>query len=148
GVRNFRLYFAGQVISVSGTWMQRVAQAWLVLDLTGSGTAVGGVTAFQFLPILLLAPVGGLIADRVDKRKVMYFSQTSAGMLALSLGLLVYFDAVQLWMVFGLALMLGIVGAIDNPARNAFVMEMVGRSKLTNAVGLNSVLVNGARIIG
>lgn len=147
-VRNFRLYFAGQVVSVSGTWMQRVAQSWLVLELTGSGAAVGGVTAFQFVPILLLAPMGGLVADRMDKRKVLYLSQSLAGLIALTLGLLVLADVVQLWMVYGLALALGTVGSFDNPARNAFVMEMVGRSRLTNAVGLNSMLVNGARIIG
>jgi MFS family permease len=147
-VRNFRLYFGGQVISVSGTWMQRVAQSWLVLELTGSGAAVGGVTAFQFLPILLVAPMGGLIADRMDKRRVLYVSQSLAGLIALTLGLLVLTDRVELWMVYALALALGVVGSFDNPARNAFVMEMVGRSRLTNAVGLNSVLVNSARIIG
>ena len=147
-VRNFRLYFGGQVISVSGTWMQRVAQSWLVLELTGSGAAVGGVTAFQFLPILLVAPMGGLIADRMDKRKVLYVSQSLAGLIALTLGLLVLTDRVELWMVFALALALGVVGSFDNPARTAFVMEMVGRSRLTNAVGLNSVLVNSARIVG
>lgn len=147
-VRNFRLYFGGQVISVSGTWMQRVAQSWLVLELTGSGAAVGGVTAFQFLPILLLAPFGGLIADRMDKRRVLYVSQSMAGLIALTLGLLVLTDRVELWMVYGLALALGVVGSFDNPARTAFVMEMVGRSRLTNAVGLNSVLVNTARIVG
>lgn len=147
-VRNFRLYFAGQVVSVSGTWMQRVAQSWLVLELTGSGVAVGGVTAFQFVPILLLAPMGGLVADRMDKRKVLYLSQSLAGLIALTLGVLVLTELVQLWMVYGLALALGTVGSFDNPARNAFVMEMVGRSRLTNAVGLNSVLINGARIVG
>lgn len=148
GVRNFRLYFAGQVVSVSGSWMQRVAQSWLVLELTGSGSAVGAVTAFQFLPILLLAPVGGLVADRLDKRKVMYVTQSLAGVIAAILGVLVLTDRVELWMVFALALALGLVGSFDNPARNAFVMEMVGRSKLTNAVGLNSVLINTARVVG
>jgi len=147
-VRNFRLYFAGQAISVSGTWMQRIAQSWLVLELTGSGVAVGGVTALQFLPILLIAPVGGLLADRMDKRRVMYVTQTLAGLIALTLGVLVLTDRVELWMVFALALALGIVGSFDNPARQSFVMEMVGRSRLTNAVGLNSVLVNTARIVG
>jgi MFS family permease len=147
-VPNFRLYFIGQVISVSGSWMQRVAQAWLVLELTGSGAAVGAVTAFQFLPILLLAPFGGLIADRMDKRRVLYVTQTMAGVTAATLGVLVLTDVVQLWMVFALALVHGTVGSFDNPARHAFVMEMVGRSRLTNAVGLNSVLMNTARIIG
>lgn len=148
GIRNFRLYFIGQVVSVSGSWMQRVAQSWLVLELTDSGSAVGAVTAFQFLPILLLAPVGGLVADRMDKRKILYVTQSLAGLIAATLGILVLTDRVELWMVFALALALGLVGSFDNPARNSFVMEMVGRSKLTNAVGLNSVLVNSARIIG
>jgi MFS family permease len=147
-VRNFRVYFIGQVISVSGSWMQRVAQAWLVLELTGSGSAVGAVTAFQFLPILLLAPFGGLIADRMDKRRVLYVTQTMAGVTAATLGVLVLSDVVQLWMVFALALVHGTVGSFDNPARHAFVMEMVGRTRLTNAVGLNSVLMNTARIVG
>lgn len=147
-VRNFRLYFTGQVVSVSGTWMQRIAQSWLVLELTGSGAAVGAVTAFQFLPLLFLAPYGGLFADRMDKRRVMYVTQTLAGLIAATLGTLVLTDVVELWMVFTLALTLGVVGSFDNPARQAFVMEMVGRSKLTNAVGLNSVLVNTARVIG
>ena len=147
-IRNFRLYFAGQVVSVSGTWMQRVAQSWLVLELTGSGAAVGGVTAFQFLPILFLAPMGGLVADRMDKRKVMFVTQTLAGTIAATLGVLVLTDLVELWMVYGLALLLGLVGSFDNPVRSAFVMEMVGRSNLTNAIGLNSALVNTARIIG
>lgn len=147
-VPNFRLYFTGQVISVSGSWMQRVAQSWLVLELTGSGSAVGAVTAFQFLPLLVLAPFGGLIADRMDKRRVLYITQTMAGVTAATLGVLVLADVVQLWMVFALALVHGIVGSFDNPARHAFVMEMVGRSRLTNAVGLNSVLMNTARVIG
>ena len=147
-VPNFRLYFTGQVISVSGSWMQRVAQSWLVLEMTGSGSAVGAVTAFQFLPLLVLAPFGGLIADRMDKRRVLYITQTLAGITAATLGVLVLADVVQLWMVFALALVHGTVGSFDNPARHAFVMELVGRSRLTNAVGLNSVLMNTARVIG
>jgi MFS family permease len=147
-VRNFRLYFTGQVISVSGTWMQRIAQSWLVLELTGSGAAVGGVTAFQFLPMLFLAPLGGLLADRVDKRKILYVTQVLSGLAAAGLGTLVLLDVVELWMVFALALALGLVSSFENPARDAFVVEMVGRSRVTNAVGLNSALINGARIIG
>lgn len=147
-VRNFRIYFIGQVISVSGSWMQRVAQSWLVLELTDSGSAVGAVTAAQFLPILLMAPFGGLIADRFDKRRVLYLTQTLAALTAATLGLLVITDSVELWMVFALALIHGVVGSFDNPSRHAFVMEMVGRSRLTNAVGLNSVLVHTARVIG
>jgi MFS family permease len=147
-VHNFRLYFGGQVVSVSGAWMQRVAQSWLVLELTGSGVAVGAITAVQFLPILLLAPAGGLVADRLDKRKVLYVTQSLAAVIALTLGVLVLVEVVELWMVFALALALGLVGSVDNPTRNSFVMEMVGRSKLANAVALNSVLVNSARVIG
>ncbi len=147
-VHNFRLYFGGQVVSVSGTWMQRVAQSWLVLELTDSGAAVGALTAVQFLPILLLASTGGLFADRMDKRRVLYVTQSLASLIALTLAVLVLTDTVELWMVFALALSLGLVGSFDNPARQSFVMEMVGRSKLANAVALNSVLVNVARIIG
>lgn len=147
-VHNFRLYFAGQVVSVSGAWMQRVAQSWLVLEITDSGAIVGALTAVQFVPILLLAPVGGLVADRLEKRKLLYMTQCLAALIALTLGLLVLTDNVALWMVFALALALGIVGSVDNPTRNSFVMEMVGRTKLANAVALNSVLVNSARVIG
>lgn len=147
-VHNFRLYFGGQVVSVSGAWMQRVAQSWLVLELTDSGAMVGALTAVQFIPLLLLASSGGLVADRLEKRKVLYFTQTFASSIALTLGILVLTDTVELWMVFALALALGIVGSVDNPTRNAFVMEMVGRSKLANAVALNTVLVNSARVIG
>lgn len=147
-VRNFRLYFIGQMVSVSGTWMQRVAQAWLVLELTGSGTAVGAVTALQFLPLLIVAPFGGLVADRVNKRRLLFLTQSLAGSMAAILGVLVAFGLVELWMVYLLAFALGLVGSFDNPARQAFVMEMVGRTRITNAVGLNSVLVNVARILG
>ncbi len=148
GIRNYRLYFFGQLVSVSGTWMQRIAQAWLVLDLTGSGTAVGGLTALQFLPILVLAPLGGLLADRVDKRRLLYVTQSLAGGLAAALGVLIITGRVELWMVYGLAFALGLVASVDNPARQAFIIEMVGRDRLTNAVSLNSVLVNAARVFG
>lgn len=147
-VHNFRLYFGGQVVSVSGAWMQRVAQSWLVLEITGSGAAVGAITAMQFLPILVLATRGGLVADRMDKRRLLYLTQSLAATIALTLGVLVLVDVVELWMVFALALALGLVGSVDNPTRHSFVMEMVGRSKLANAVALNSVLVNSARVIG
>lgn len=147
-VRNFRLYFAGQVVSVSGAWMQRVAQSWLVLEMTDSGAVVGALTAVQFLPILLFATAGGLVADRMDKRKLLYVTQSMAAGIALTLGTLVLTGVVEIWMVFLLALALGLVGSVDNPTRQAFVMEMVGRSKLANAVALNQVLVNSARIAG
>jgi MFS family permease len=147
-VRNYRLYFAGQVVSMTGTWMQWVAQGWLVLRMTGSGFLVGAVTATQFLPMLLGGAYGGVIADRVDKRKLLIGTQSTAGLLALILGVLVTTGAVRLWMVFALALTLGIVNAIDNPARQSFVSEMVDRSEVTNAVSLNSVLANGTRVVG
>jgi len=148
GVRNFRLYFFGQMVSLSGTWMQSVAQAWLVLKLTGSGTALGLVVALQFVPVLLFGPLGGLVADRCDKRRLLYATQTSAGLLALALGLLVSFDVVRLWMVFALAAGFGLVNAVDSPARQTFVHEMVGADELPNAVTLNSVMVNLARAVG
>jgi MFS family permease len=146
--RNYRLYFLGQVISVSGTWMQGVAQAWLVLQLSGSGTLLGLVTALQFLPILVAGPLAGVVADRVDKRRLLLVTQSIAGMLALTLGLLTVTGAVQLWMVFVLAFLFGCVVALDNPARQSFVLEMVGSTDLSNAVTLNSVVVNAARIVG
>lgn len=147
-IRNYRLYFLGQIVSVSGTWMQRVAQSWLVLEITGSGTAIGLVTALQFLPILLLAPQGGVIADRWDKRRLLLVTQTTAGVLAATLGVLVVTDVVRLWMVYVLAGALGLVNSVDNPTRQTFVIEMVGRDTVTNAVSLYSVLVNVARVFG
>ena len=147
-VRNYRLYFAGQIVSMTGTWMQWVAQGWLVLRMTGSGFAVGAVTATQFLPMLFGGAYGGVIADRVDKRKLLVGTQSSAGLLALILGILVTTGTVRLWMVFAIALTLGFVNAIDNPARQSFVSEMVHRDQVTNAVSLNSVLANGTRVVG
>jgi MFS family permease len=147
-VRNYRLYFFGQIVSMSGTWMQSVAQAWLVLELTGSGVALGAVTALQFLPTLLLGPWGGLIADRVDKRKLLIWTQSVSAALALGLGLLTVTHVVTLWMVYALALGLGLVTMIDMPTRQTFVMEMVGREHVTNAVSLNGVIVNASRIVG
>jgi MFS family permease len=132
-IRNYRLYFIGQVISVSGSWMQRVAQAWLVLHLSGGGLALGLVTGLQFLPVLLAGPWGGLLADRVDKRRLLLWTQAGMGMLALVLGLLTISGLVHLWMLYGLALALGCLTAVDNPARQAFVMEMVGRQNLVLA---------------
>ncbi|MFH1103811.1 MAG: MFS transporter [Actinomycetota bacterium] len=147
-VPNFRLFFAGQVISLSGTWMQGVAQAWLVLDLTGSGTALGLVSSLQFLPVLLFGPMGGVLADRFDKRKVLYATQTTAATLAAILGTLVATGVIEVWMVYVLAACLGLVQVVDNPTRMTFIHEMVGAENLTNAVSLNSVLVNVARVIG
>jgi MFS family permease len=147
-IRNYRLYFFGQIVSLTGTWMQSVAQGWLVLTLTGSGVALGVTMALQFGPILLAGPWGGLIADRADKRRLLVFTQAASGALALTLGLLVVTGEVRLWMVFVLAVLLGTVNLVDMPTRQSFVTEMVGRDVVANAVSLNSVLVNGARVVG
>jgi MFS family permease len=147
-IRNYRLYFIGQGVSLTGTWMQTIGQGLLVLHLTGSGTALGVVTALQTLPILLLGPWGGVIADRFSKRTILYVTQTTSGLLALTLGTLVATDAIRLWMVDLLAIGLGFVNAVDNPTRQTFVVEMVGAEQLTNAVSLNSTAINLARVIG
>jgi MFS family permease len=147
-IRNYRLYYLGQIVSTSGTFMQSIAQAWLVLKLTNSGTALGFVTALQYLPILFLGPYGGVIADRFSKRKILYLTQSGAGILALILGLLVASGQVTLWMVYVLAACLGLINTIDNPTRQSFVVEMVGEAELKNAVTLYSSLVNLSRVIG
>jgi MFS family permease len=146
--RNFRLFWFGQLISLIGTWMQTTAQAWLVLQLTQSAWWLGVVGALQFLPVLLLALFGGVLADRLPKRRVLLFTQSSAMLLAFALWILVATGAVQLWHVLILATLLGLVNALDMPTRQAFVVEMVGREDLPNAVALNSSLFNMARIIG
>jgi MFS family permease len=146
--RNYRLYFTSQAISFSGTWMQSVAQAWLVLQITGSGTALGTVMAMQFLPTLFLAPVGGMLADRFDKRNLIIGTQLAAGTLAMTLGIITLTGVVELWMVYALAIGFGTVTALDNPSRQTFVMEMVGPDDISNAVTLNSVVVNAARAVG
>jgi len=148
-VRNYRLFATGQVVSLSGTWMQRVAQDWLVLELSHiSGTAVGITTGLQFAPVLLFGMYGGVLADRYRKRRILIFTQIAMGLLALSLGLLDASGAVQLWHVYALAFALGIASAIDAPVRQAFVTELVGPSLLANAVGLNSATFNFARVLG
>lgn len=147
--RNYRLFAGGQLVSLTGTWMQNVAQDWLVLDLTNkSGTALGITTALQFLPMLLFGLYGGVIADRHNKRRVMILTQSVQGLLALSLGVLVVTGLVEVWMVFGFAFALGMTTVFDLPARQAFVVEMVGPKDVTNAVGLNSATFNSARIVG
>ena len=145
---NYRRYFSGQAVSLVGTWMQSVAQSWLVLQLSGSATALGVVTAVQTLPILLLGTYGGVIADRLDKRKSLILLQAVSGLLALVLGVLVLTHAVRLWHVFVLAALLGMCNAFVNPTRQAFTSEMVGLADLRNAVSLNSVLNNCARAVG
>ncbi|MGH9091805.1 MAG: MFS transporter, partial [Acidimicrobiales bacterium] len=149
-VRNYRLYFVGQVISASGTWMHTVAMGLLVLSprLHGNGLDVGVVIALQFLPILLFGSWGGLVVDRVDKRRLLFVTQATAGLLALALGLLVAADAVTMGEVMAIAGAFGVVNLFDNPARQTFVSEMVGRDLMPNAISLNSVVMNSARVIG
>ncbi|MFN8483669.1 MAG: MFS transporter [Anaerolineae bacterium] len=145
---NYRLFWLGQLVSLTGTWMQTIGQSWLVLQLTASPLAVGIVTALQTLPILLFTLFGGVFADRVPKRKFLLLTQVISALQALVLGILVYTGRVQLWQVYALALVLGIINAFDNPTRQAFIVELVGREDLPNAVALNSSLFNAARIIG
>lgn len=146
--RNFRLFWFGQLISLIGTWMQSIGQAWLVLELTHSAFLLGLVGALQFLPILLFALFGGVLADRWPKRKVLLFTQTSAMIQAFILAVLVFTGTVQLWHIFVLAALLGLTNSIDMPTRQAFVVEMVGHDSLTNAIALNSSVFNMARIVG
>jgi len=147
-IHNYRLDFFGQVISSSGTWMQSIAQAWLVLTLTSSGTALGLVTALQSLPVLLFGPFGGVLADRFAKRKLLIITQSVFGLLALVQGTLVATGVVRLWMVAALAFAFGLTKVIDSPTRQSFVVEMVGEGELKNAVTLFSTLVNMSRIVG
>jgi MFS family permease len=145
---NYRRYFYGQAISLTGTWMQMTAQAWLVLTLTNSAAKLGLIVALQTLPVLLLGPYGGVVADRVDKRRLMVLLQSAMAVQALILGLLTITGAVRLWEIGLLAVLLGLNNAFENPARQSFMLEMVGSEDLRNAVSLNSVLVNVARTVG
>lgn len=147
-VRNYRLYASGQLVSLTGTWMQRVAQDWLVLELTNSGTALGVVTALQFGPSLLLGMWGGVLADRSDKRRLLLVTQSALAVVALLLGLLDITGVVRYWQVLVLATLLGVITAIDTPVRQSFVVEMVGKAELTNAVAINSTIFNSGRILG
>ena len=148
-VRNYRLFAGGQIISLTGTWGQRVAQSWLVLELSdNSGVALGIATALQFLPVLLFGLYGGVLADRYDKRRLLLGAQAAMGVLALILAVLDLTGAVQLWHVYALAFGLGLASVVDTPTRQAFVSEMVGPDELPNAVSLNSATFNSARIVG
>lgn len=148
-IRNYRLFAAGQVVSNSGTWAQRVAQDWLVLLIAPNpGVALGVVTALQFLPVLLFGLYGGLLADRYDKRRLLVAAQAVMGVLALLLGVLDLTGLVQLWHVYVLAFALGLASVVDTPVRQSFVSEIVGPQELPNAVSLNSAIFNSARIIG
>jgi MFS family permease len=147
-VPNYRLYFTGQSISMVGTWMQMTAQSWLVLTLTHSSTALGLTVALQAVPVLLFGPYGGVVADRVDKRRLMIVLQIAMGIQALVLGLLVMSGSARYWEICVLAVILGLNNAFENSARQAFVREMVGKDELRNAITLNSVTVNAARAVG
>jgi MFS family permease len=147
-IPNYRRYFAGQLVSLSGNWMQMVAEVWLVLTLTGSAFAVGMTTALQFLPILLFGAWGGLLADRMPKRSLLIATQSLMALPALALWGLTASGTVEPWMVFALVFVRGTVNAVDNPTRQSFVTEMVGPARVVNAVGLNSFLIHSARIFG
>jgi MFS family permease len=147
-IRNYRLFFFGQLVSVTGTWMQTVAQSWLVLSMTQSGLDLGITVALQFLPMLLFGMWGGLLADRSDKRRLLLGTQVASGVLAGILWALVATGSVELWMVYVLAFLLGVVTMIDMPTRQSFVIEMVGPDEVPNAVGLNSAMFNTGRLLG
>ncbi|NNJ10353.1 MFS transporter [Chloroflexales bacterium ZM16-3] len=147
-VRNYRLYWFGQLVSMTGSWVQVTAQALLVLQLTNSPLAIGLVATFQFLPVMLLSLFGGVIADRVPRYRMILITQTIAMALATIFGSLVFFGLIQLWQIYLLAMIQGVVNALDTPVRQAFAVELVGREDRPNAVALNSIVFNGSRIIG
>src|SRR5579863_7837505 len=146
--RNFQLFFGGQLISLIGTWMDTIAEAWLVYRLTGSSLLLGTVAFAGQIPVFLLAPIGGMAADRWDRRRIVITTQASSMILAFVLAALTLSRRVTVWEVIALAAMMGIVNAFDIPARQAFLADMVGREDLMNAIALNSSMFNGARIIG
>ncbi len=146
--RNFQLFFSGQLISLVGTWMQNVAQAWLVYRLTGSSVLLGLVSFSGQIPVFLLSPLGGIVADRFSRRRVVIATQTASMLLAFTLAALTLTGTVQIWHVFVLSALLGVVNAFDIPARQAFIVDMVGREDLINAIALNSSMFNASRVIG
>lgn len=146
--RNFRLFWTGQLVSLVGTWMQTVAQGWLLLQLTNSPVALGVAAAFQFAPVLVLGLFGGVLADMLPKRPTLIATQLAEMALAFALGILVATGTVQVWHVYVLAILLGVVSAVDMPVRQSFVVEMVGRPYVGNAVALNSAVFNASRIVG
>jgi MFS family permease len=147
-IHNYRLFFISQIVSMSGTWMQGVAQAWLVLQLTGSGLDLGITVGLQFGPVLVLGAWAGALADRVDKRRLLMATQTAAAVFALILAALTFTDVATVWMIWVLAGLTGVAVALDLPSRQSFVYEMVGPDDLANAVGLNAVIINSSRIVG
>ncbi len=146
--RNFRLFLSGQFVSAIGTWMNFTATGWLVWQLTRSGSALGINSALQFGPMLLLGAFGGVLADRFDKRRILLTTQSLYAMVSITLAVLVATNVIELWMVFCLSIVSGLITAIDNPSRQSFYVEMVGESSLTNAVSLNSAAFTGARVVG
>src|SRR6204780_4589455 len=146
--RNFQLFFSGQMISLVGTWMQNIAQAWLVYRLTGSSLLLGVVSFAGQIPVFLLAPIGGMAADRWNRHRVIIGTQTTSMILALILAILTLSHVVRVWEIVVLASLLGAVNAFDIPARQSFLIDMVGREDLMNAIALNSSMFNGARGIG
>lgn len=146
--RNYRLFWTGQLVSITGSWMQTTAQAWLVLQITGSALALGTVAVFQFLPVTLLSLYGGVLADRLRKHRALLITQSAAMIQAFIFGLLVATGVIQLWHIYILAVIQGLINAVDTPVRQSFVVEMVGRDDLSNALALNSTEFNAARILG
>ena len=147
-VYNYRLYYIGQFVSQTGTWMQRLAQAWLVLNITHSPFHLGTVSMLQALPITLFSLFGGVIADRMPKRRLLLITQSIAAVQAVALAALTTAGVIQIWEIYVLALILGTSNAFDNPARQSFPIELVGRAEVGNAIALNSTLMNGSRILG
>ncbi|MER5760996.1 MFS transporter [Streptomyces sp. NPDC002082] len=147
-IRNYRLFATGQAVSNTGTWMQRIAQDWLVLSLTGSASAVGITIALQFLPMMLFGLYGGVLADRLPKRPLLLCTQAAMGLTGLALGVLTLAGHVNVWHVYLAAFLLGLVTVVDNPARQTFVSEMVGKDQVANAVSLNSANFQSARLVG
>src|SRR5919205_315545 len=146
--RNFRLFFSGQLISLIGTWMQTVAESWLVYRLTGSSLLLGSVGFAGQIPVFLLAPLGGIVADRQNRHRVVIATQVASMLLAFVLAVLTLTGTVKVWQIFVLASLLGVVNAFDVPGRQSFLVDMVGKEDLMNAIALNSSMFNGARIIG
>ena len=146
--RNFQLFFSGQFISLTGTWMQTIAQSWLVYRLTGSSLLLGSVGFASQIPVFLVAPIGGMVADRVNRHRVVISTQVASMVLAFILSALTLTHTVRVWHIFVLAGLLGVVNAFDIPGRQSFLVDMVGRDDLMNAIALNSSMFNGARVIG
>ncbi len=146
--RNFQLFFSGQLISLIGTWMQSVAQSWLVYRLTGSALLLGAVGFASQIPVFIFAPLGGIAADRANRRKIVIGTQTASMLLAFVLAGLTLYNKIQVWQIFLLAALLGVVNAFDIPGRQSFLVDMVGKEDLMNAIALNSSMFNGARVIG